>query len=595
MGILSKWFGSNNGVDSEQEEEKQSSLNVNQFKQPHDLPEALRYIVEKWDVDYLQSRSLLNVLNDFRVLKDIPAAKHIIQNMQTNGYIEKISQSSNWILDSKSIAAKFSTEFGAKEDIVIYLVQCFGYGLGKNAEIPKYCEEKEVTQHQYVDPASQTVNFPPQQKYQPPVNYTPPQPAPQQVPIGPYDPKSDLPDFQNPTLDLLDDYSSDPNIISLKDILGYSEFQNTTMELPCAIGKKDNGELLMIDLAEAPHIMVSGASGMGVSVFFSTIITSLLYKKHPAEMKLVMMDPKKIEFSLYNPLKYYYLAGLPDTDPVMTDMGRMSELILSLYKEMENRLELFKAAGVRTIKDYNRKFCERKINPVKGHDYMPHIVVLIDEYDVISANYGRVIETPLESLSRTGRTVGIHMIISVQRPVGTVISSGIKANISTRIAFRVTSVNESRNILGIGGAEKLKKPGEMIYTNGIELVKAKCAFIDTEEVDRINEYIKAQRSYYLACELPDTTQPEPDPWSSTDVDMQYLDPLFEDAARLVVINQSGSTSLIQRKFAIGYNRAGRIMAQLEKAGIVGAAMGSTPREVLVHDTLSLDFILKSLK
>ena len=365
------------------------------------------------------------------------------------------------------------------------------------------------------------------------------------------------------------------------------------MELPCAIGKKENGEILMFDLAEAPHLMVSGASGMGVSVFFNTIITSLLYKKHPAEMKLVLIDPKKIEFSLYNPLKYYFLAGLSDSDPIMSDMGRMSEVILSLLRLMENRLELFKDAGVRNIKDYNRKFCQRQLNPVKRHHYLPYIVVMIDEYDVISANYGKVIETPLENISRTGRTVGIHLIISVQRPVGTVISSGIKANISSRIAFRVTSVNESRNILGIGGAEKLQRPGEMIYTNGIDLVNSKCAFIDTEEIDRVNDYIGNQRGYNIVYELPPYMV---DVNTSTyDVDMAHLDPLFEDAARLVIFEQSCSTSMIQRKFAIGYNRADRLISQLEKAGVVGAALGAKPREVLIHDEYSLNNLLASLR
>lgn len=473
-------------------------------------------------------------------------------------------------------------------------MQSIGYGLKLSEEVPQYCEKEEASQTQYTDPQSQTINFTPQQNIQQPANNTPLKPTPSKAPIGPYNPKADLPNYQYPTLDLLDDNASDSEIISLKSVFESNEFQNTTMELPCAIGKKDNGEILMFDLAEAPHLMVSGASGMGVSVFFNTIITSLLYKKHPSEMKLVLMDPKKIEFSLYNPLKHHFLAGLPGGDSVMTDMGKMSEMILSLAKLMEKRLELFKDAGVRNIKDYNRKFSARRINPFKGHGYMPYIIVLIDEYDVISGNYGRVIETPLENISRMGRSVGIHLIISVQRPVGTVISAGIKANISSRIVFRVTSINESRNILGMGGAERLQKPGEMIYTNGIHLEKSKCAFIDTEEIDRINAFIGNQESYRMVYELPDLNQPEPDPWSY-DVDMQHLDPLFEDAARLVVLNQSGSTSLIQRKFAIGYNRAGRIVLQMEKAGIVGVAMGSKPREVLIQDETSLNRLLASLR
>ena len=506
MNIISKWFGSKDTEEQKDEiAEEVCSNDVEQdeiMPDPQNLPEAMRYVVLKWGADYLKNRSLLNILNDFQVLKDIPAAKHILLNMQSNGYIEKIALSTNWSLDARAIATRYSTEFGAKEDIVIYLVECLGYGLKYSTEEPRICKEEEAPLPQFTNPASQEVKFAPQQNKHQTNNITPPQPAPQKqtpqpVPIGPYDPKLDLEFYQHPSLSLLNNYSSDPDKLSLKDILASKEFQNTTMELPCAIGKKDNGELLMFDLAEAPHLMVSGASGMGISVFFNTIITSLLYKKHPAEMKLVLMDPKKIEFSLYDPLKHHFLAGLPDGDPVMTDMGKMSEMILSLSKLMEKRLELFKDAGVRNIKDYNRKFCARRINPVKGHGYMPYIVVLIDEYDVISGNYGRVIETPLENISRIGRLVGIHLIISVQRPVGTVISAGIKANISSRVAFRVTSVNESRNILGMGGAERLQKPGEMIYSNGIDLIKSKCAFIDTEEID-LKSADNFQRSNFAA-------------------------------------------------------------------------------------------------
>ena len=595
MSIFSKWFSS-----SKQEEPEVSAneprVEANSYVKeelptPSNLPSAVRYVVNEKGADYLNGRGFINILNDFQVLN--PAAKHIILNMQSNGYIKKISQVSNWNIESKSIATKYSNEFGAKEEIVLYLVQSVGYGLKLSEEIPQYCEKEEASQTQYTDPQSQTINFPPQQKNQQPANYTPPKPTPSKAPVGPYNPKDDLPNYQYPTLDLLEDNASDPEIISLKSVFESNEFQNTTMELPCAIGKKDNGELLMFDLAEAPHLMVSGASGMGVSVFFNTIITSLLYKKHPAEMKLVMIDPKKIEFSIYDSLKCHFLAGYTHAEPIFADMGRMSEVFSSLYRVMDRRLGLFKDAGVRNIKDYNKRYCLRKLNPVKGHGYMPYIVVMIDEYDIISSNCDKLVALSLENLSMNGRAVGIHLIISVQRPVGSVISAGTKANISTRISFRVTSNNESRNILGIGGAEKLQKPGEMIYTNGIDLYKSKCAFIDTEETERVNDFIRNQQSYNKVYELP-TYNFEEDSWTD-DVDMAHLDPLFEDAARLIVINQSGSTSIIQRKFAIGYNRAGRLMDQLEKAGIVGVARGSTPRDVLIHDEYSLNKVLVSLR
>lgn len=604
MSIFSKWFGSKEKEEQREEiaEEKVSFKEDSQDKvlpDPKNLAEALRYIVEKWGVDYLQNRCLLNILNDFQVLKDMPAAKHIILNMQANGYIEKISNISNWGLESKSISANYSNEFGAKEDIVSYLVQCLGYGLKLHNNKSKFEEIVEKTQNQFTDPTTQPIKFSPQNNNPMPVKKNPSlslqSPSkPQPIPQSPYDPKGDLEFYQYPTINLLDDISSN-NIISIKSVLNSSDFQNSTMELPCAIGKKENGEILLLDLVEAPHLMVSGASGMGISVFFNTIIASLLFKKHPAELKFVMIDPKKIEFSLYNPLKYHFLAGLSDTDPVMTDMGRMSELVLSLYREMEKRLDLFKDAGVRSIKDYNRKFCERKLNPGKGHEYLPYLVVLIDEYDVISSYYGKVLESPLESISRTGRSVGMHLIISVQRPVGTVISAGIKANIVSRISFRVTSINESRNILSRGGAEKLQSPGDMIYTNGIDLFKSKCALIDLAEIGRINQFISSQQGFLTPYELANPDAGDSSDSYLSDVDMAHLDPLFEDAARLVVINQSGSPSLIQRKFAIGFNRAGRLMDQLEKAGIVGAAMGSKPREVMIQDENSLKNLIASLK
>lgn len=543
---------------------------------PGTLPEAIRYVVEKLGKNYMQNRGFINVLNDFKVLKDIPAAKHIITNMQTNGYIEKITLAKNWELESKSISIKYADEFGAREDIVGYIVKCIGYGL-------EFSEEKPV----YVEPST-SVEAPANNA--PSQNSPHPQPQQQSQPLKPYDPKCDLENYQYPTLDLLDDQAG-ADIVSIKSVLQSVEFQNTSMELPCAIGKKEDGSLLMFDLAEAPHLMISGASGMGVSVCFNTIITSLLYKKHPAEMKFVLIDPKKIEFSLYLPLLKHFLAGFLDKEAVVTDMGEAYSTLRCVDKLLNDRLELFKEAGVRDVKSYNRRFCERKINPINGHGFMPYIIVVIDEYDELIRSCGKGVEVFLDSISRMGRTAGIHLMISVQRPVATVISAGIKSNIPSRISFRVTSANDSRNILGISGAEKLQRPGEMIYTNGIEVFKAKCAYTDLQEVERINDFICNQQGYGMVFELPDPDNDLENPWSN-DIDMQHLDPLFEDAARLIVREQSGSTSLIQRKFAIGYNRANRMMDQLEKAGIVGEAHGSTPREVYIKDEWSLNNVLK---
>ena len=549
---------------------------------PVTLPEAIRYVVDKWGKGYLLNRSFINVLNDFKVLKDFPAAKHIITNMQANGYIEKITLATNWELESKSISIKYADEFGAREDIVGYIIKSIGYGL-------HFSEEKPV----YVEPSASVEvpnnNTPTPSQPQP---QQPPQPQQHPQPIGPYDPKLDLEYYKYPILDLLENHNG-ADIVSIKSILQSADYQNTSMELPCAIGQKEDGSPLLFDLVEAPHVMISGASGMGVSVCFNTIITSLLYKKHPAEIKFVLIDPKKVEFSLYLPLKNYFLAALPDNDAVITDMGEAYRTIRSVEKLMNVRLDLFKEAAVRDVKSYNRKLCERKIVPRNGHGFMPYLVIVIDEYDELIRSSGKGIETFLESIARMGRATGIHLVLSVQRPVTTVISAGIKANIPSRISFRVTSANDSRNILGISGAEKLQRPGEMIYTNGINIVRSTCAYTDFQEVERVNDFIRNQQGYTFAFELPDPDYVYEDPWQ--DVDMQHLDPLFEDAARLIVLNQMGSTSLIQRKFAIGYNRAGRLMDQLEKAGVVGVARGSAPREVLIHDEYSLNNLLASLR
>ena len=601
MSIFSKWFGSKDTEEQKDEiAEEVCSNDVEQdeiMPDPQNVPEAMRYVVLKWGADYLKNRSLLNILNDFQVLKDIPAAKHILLNMQSNGYIEKIALSTNWSLDARAIATRYSTEFGAKEDIVIYLVECLGYGLKYTTEEPRICKEEEAPLPQFTNPASQEVKFAPQQNKHQTNNITPPQPAPQKqtpqpVPIGPYDPKHDLENYRYPSLDLLTDYNSNDTIISLKSILSSKDYQYTSMLLPCAIGQNENGEVMMFDLADNPHIMVSGSSGMGVSIFFNTLITSLLYKKHPAEIKFVMIDPKKIEFSLYQPLEKHFLASIPNNEPIITDMLNVSDTFLALSREIDSRQELLRKASIRSIKDYNKKFCDRKLNINEGHRYLPYIILLVDEYDELVRSCGRSMESSLEKITKMGRATGICVILTILRPVGTVISSAIKTNMLGRISFRVSSANDSRNILGHSGAEKLQRPGDLIYSDGINIVNGRCAYMELSEVERINDYIKNQLGYISPYGLPDPNMEE---YEEPHVDMQHLDPLFEDSARLIVINQSGSTSLIQRKFAIGYNRANRLMDQLEKAGVVGAAFGSKPREVMIQDENSLNNLLAFLR
>jgi len=384
-----------------------------------------------------------------------------------------------------------------------------------------------------------------------------------------------------------------PATVSMESILNSRKFQETTMELPCAVGKTITNEVFMFDLAKAPHLLVAGATGQGKSVGLNAIITSLLYKKHPAELKIVLVDPKKVEFSVYSSIEKHFLAKVPDDgeEPIITDVTKVIRTLNSLCKEMDTRYDLLKIAQARNIKEYNKKFIDRQLNPENGHRFMPYIVVVIDEFGDLIMTAGKEVELPIARIAQLARAVGIHMIIATQRPTTNIITGTIKANFPSRIAFRVGAMIDSRTILDRPGAQQLIGRGDMLYLNGGEPVRVQCAFVDTPEVERINQFISQQQGYISAFELPEPDTDEGEAGESRDVDMQHLDPMFEDAARLIVREQSGSTSLIQRKFAIGYNRAGRLMDQLEKAGIVGAAHGSKPREVLIMDEMSLENLL----
>ena len=390
-----------------------------------------------------------------------------------------------------------------------------------------------------------------------------------------------------------------PSVVSMESILNSKKFQETTMELPCAMGKTITNEVFMFDLAKAPHLLVAGATGQGKSVGLNAILTSLLYKKHPAEMKIVLVDPKMVEFSVYKTIERHFLAALPEEvdSPIITDTTKVVRTLNSLCVEMDARYELLMAAGERNIKDYNKKFKERKLNPEKGHRYMPYIVVVIDEYGDLIMTAGKEIELPIARIAQKARAVGIHMIIATQRPTTNIITGTIKANFPGRIAFKVSQGIDSKTILDRMGANQLIGRGDMLYLQGNDPIRVQCAFVDTPEVVDINKFIASQQGYGGPYELPEPKMEESDMGGgeSADVDLTHLDPLFEDAARLIVSNQSGSTSLIQRKFAIGYNRAGRLMDQLEKAGVVGAAMGSKPREVMVLDEVSLNNLLSNLR
>ncbi len=390
--------------------------------------------------------------------------------------------------------------------------------------------------------------------------------------------------------------NANPQVVSMYSVINSRKFQESTYELPVAIGKTITNEILMFDLCKMPHLLVAGATGQGKSVGLNAIITSLLYKKHPAELKLVMVDPKKVELSIYSSIEKHFLAKLPDgEDAIITDVTKVVQTLKSLCVEMDTRYDLLKAAGVRNLREYNDKFINRQLNPEKGHKYMPYIVVIIDEFGDLIMTAGKEVELPIARIAQLARAVGIHMIIATQRPTTNIITGTIKANFPARIAFRVSAMIDSRTILDRPGANQLIGKGDMLFLQGSDPVRVQCAFVDTPEVERIGKYISEQQGYPTAFYLPEYVDENAGEGSNLDdVDLKRLDPMFEDAARLVVVHQSGSTSLIQRKFSIGYNRAGRIMDQLEKAGIVGPVDGSKPRQVLCADEMDLEMKLNSL-
>lgn len=391
-----------------------------------------------------------------------------------------------------------------------------------------------------------------------------------------------------------------PSVVSIESILNSKKFQETNFDLPIALGKTITNEVFMVDLARMPHLLVAGATGQGKSVGLNAIITSLLYKKHPSELKFVLIDPKKVEFSIYAPLEKHFLARIPDedSDPIITDVTKVVRTLKSLCQEMDNRYLLLKKAHTRNIKEYNQKFINRQLNPEDGHRFLPYIVVIIDEFGDLIMTAGKEVELPIARIAQLARAVGIHAVIATQRPTTNIITGTIKANFPARMAFKVMSQIDSRTILDQGGANQLIGKGDMLFLSGSTIpTRLQCAFIDTPEVERINEFISKQQSYLSAYELPEVSIDDDSSSSSSSSDMQdneKLDPIFEDAARLIVIHQQGSTSMIQRKFAIGYNRAGRLMDQMERFGIVGPANGAKPRDVLCADENALQDKLDSL-
>ena len=382
------------------------------------------------------------------------------------------------------------------------------------------------------------------------------------------------------------------SIVSMKSLISSKKYIESEMELPIAIGKTISNETFIVDLTKMPHLLMAGATGQGKSVGINAILTSILYKKHPAQVKFVLVDPKKIELSIYNKIERHYLAKLPESeDAIIIDNDKVINTLNSLCMEMDNRYEMLKDAMTRNIKEYNAKFISRKLNPENGHTFLPYIVLVIDEFADLIMTAGKEVETPLARLAQLSRAVGIHLIIATQRPSVNVITGLIKANFPARIAFRVTSKIDSRTILDTGGAEQLIGRGDLLYSQSNDLTRIQCGFIDTPEVEKLSEFIGSQMGYPTAYKLPEYSKD--DSGSSSDISIEDRDSMFNEAARVIVSNQQGSASLLQRKLKLGYNRAGRLIDQMEDAGIVGPFEGSKPRQVLISDLNSLETLLNS--
>jgi DNA segregation ATPase FtsK/SpoIIIE, S-DNA-T family len=383
-------------------------------------------------------------------------------------------------------------------------------------------------------------------------------------------------------------------MVSIRSVFATAAFAKTDKELPVALGKTISNEVLVIDLAKMPHLLVAGATGQGKSVGLNVILASLIYKRHPSQLKFVLVDPKKVEMSLYSKLERHYLAKLPNAEEaIITDTRKVVHTLNSLCIEMENRYEILKDAGARNLKEYNAKFVARKLNPKEGHRFLPYIVLVIDELADLMMTAGKEVETPIARLAQLARAIGIHLVVATQRPSVNVITGVIKANFPARLSFRVTSKVDSRTILDTGGADQLVGQGDMLLSSGSDIIRLQCPFVDTPEIERVCEFIGSQRGYESAYLLPEYEGD--DEGGASDVDLSDRDALFEDAAKLIVAHQQGSTSLIQRKLKLGYNRAGRLIDQLEAAGIVGPFEGSKAREVLIKDELSLEQLLTTLR
>ena len=692
MGFIRKWFHLKKYRDHRQEhgeivssdtKGKSETGSKNSSVIPTSLPEAIRFVVSERGCDYLCQRGFINILDDYHLLKDLPALKNVLLSMQTEGYIQKLVSAKSWDIVSANILHQFINAYGTREDFVEYVVKSFEYGLGHTNTMPTFVgtgkttlsekqriEETPVTQVEYDYSSSPLIG-------EDPLN----------MPINPKEP---FIRYQYPTIDLLKHYENDgklyideseqlanknqivkvlnsfgvqireikatvgptitlyeiipaegvriskirnlqddialslaamgirivapipgkgtvgievpnatPSIVSMRSILDSTKFQESKMELPIAVGKTVNDEVFMVDLAKIPHLLVAGAPSMSISSCLHAIITSLLYKKHPNELKLVLIDPKKAEFSVYSPIANHFMAYVDDDDEVVvTDVTKAVRTLESLCVLMDHRYDLLKLAKAHNVKEYNQKYVNHQLSSAHGHKYMPYIVVIIDEFGDLIIAAGKEIELPMTRIAQLARAVGIHLVISTQRITSGIITGNIKAYFPGRMAFRVATMRHSIIILDRPGACQLLGRGDMLFLNGYEPIRVQCAFIDTPEVETVNEYISKQIGPAVPLNLSNPISKESmfDGAASGIMDGgSILDPLFEEAALSVVLSQQGSTTMIQRRYSIGFNRAERLMNQLEKFGVVGHEQRSRTREVLIPDENSLNCLFLTLK
>lgn len=674
MGIFKNWFGSKKEPtdkkipnDIVQEDKIKLADAKKEFVIPRSLPEAIRLIAKERGTNFLCERAFINMLNDYRLLKGIPALKNVLVSMQDDGYVQKLITASTWELDSATICMQYVRTYGTRENIVAYVIESFGYGLNHLSELPTYQEGQTVGSQSPMPNSTQGQG----QSLKPPH-------APKQ-PVGPYDPHEPYTSYTYPKIDLLNPPSDrpedeeearkdcdkviqilhsfgfeltsitvhvgpsidffeiipeigsrlsklkgiednisaalstknvrlllpipgtsnvgievpakNPQKLGLRNILDSQTFVDSKMVLPCALGLDMKRNVFMFDLKDKPNLLIAGATGQGKTNCMNDIIMSLLYKKHPNELKMIFVDFKKVEFSSYcSAVQFLAVSESHGIDEFVYNSETAKKTFVALKDEFEGRYDLFARAHCRNIAEYNSKFVARELDPVYGHEYLPFIIVFIDEYSDLMTGNKSLLEPIILNLIQKGRNVGIHFVISTNRPTADVMSSTIKMEMTCRIAFKVSKSSESRIIIDSNGAEKLIGNGDMLFLDASgNLQRVQCSFVDYDEINNVCLSIEGEDGPIEPYQLKSHRS-----FNASSMSTDILDPLFADVARLVVTSQNASISFVQRRFSIGYNRAGHIMDQLEKAGIVGPAMGALPRKVLINDTSVLISVLSRI-